>query len=279
MLALVVSVVFMAGFGLVVRASQRRGLHMLGVGLCNYLAAALFYGLWILRDGLWTCDWRTAAIGAIGGAFYGGGFFLILAPMRWRGVGIVSAILGLSVLLPVLFSFILWREVLAPVQVAGVALALCALPLLGFDEGARGGKLTPGMAAVMLGLFLVNGGCMTVQKWFHTTGLDGERPVFFWYLFTVAAAILLVAWLTRSRELERTDLGYGVLLGACNVLANLALLAALDRLPGVVVFPVMQAGVMIFSVLFGQVAWRERPGRLGLAGIGLAAGAVALINL
>jgi len=261
MLALVVSVVFMAGFGLVVRASQRRGLHMLGVGLCNYLAAALFYGLWILRDGLWTCDWRTAAIGAIGGAFYGGGFFLILAPMRWRGVGIVSAILG------------------PPVQVAGVALALCALPLLGFDEGARGGKLTPGMAAVMLGLFLVNGGCMTVQKWFHTTGLDGERPVFFWYLFTVAAAILLVAWLTRSRELERTDLGYGVLLGACNVLANLALLAALDRLPGVVVFPVMQAGVMIFSVLFGQVAWRERPGRLGLAGIGLAAGAVALINL
>ena len=148
------------------------------MGLCNYLAAALFYGLWIAREGLWTCDWRTVAIGAIGGAFYGGGFFLILAPMRWRGVGIVSAILGLSVLLPVLFSFVLWRETLAPVQVAGVALALCALPLLGFDEGARGGRLTLGMAAVMLGLFLVNGGCMTVQKWFHTTGLEG-RGVFF----------------------------------------------------------------------------------------------------
>ena len=61
--------------------------------------------------------------------------------------------------------------------------------------------------------------------------------------------------------------------------ANLALLLALDRLPGAVVFPVMQAGIMIVRALFAAVAWRERPGRLGAAGIAVAAGAVALINL
>jgi len=279
MLALAVSVVFMAGFGLVIRASQRRGLTMLAVGLLNYLTAAVFYAFWIVHDGLWSCDPRTVTIGIVGGLFYGGGFFFILAPMRWRGVGIVSAILGLSVLLPVVFSFIVWRESVAAVQLLGIVLALAALPLLGFDEGARGGRLTIGMALVMLGLFLVNGGCMVVQKWYHTTGLSEERPVFFFYLFATATAILLVAWLWQSRRLAPLDLGYGGLLGSCNVLANLALLAALDRLPGVVVFPVMQAGVMIFSVAFAVVAWGEKPGRLGLAGIGLAAAAVALINL
>jgi len=99
------------------------------------------------------------------------------------------------------------------------------------------------------------------------------------YLFAVAAVLLCVTWIIGSRRISPRSVVWGILLGTCNILANLALLASLDRMPGAVVFPVLQAGIMIVAAGFAAVAWKEQPGRLGIVGIALAAGAVVLINL
>jgi len=69
------------------------------------------------------------------------------------------------------------------------------------------------------------------------------------------------------------------MLGTCNILGNLALLASLDHMPGTVVFPVLQAGIMIVAAGFAALVWRELPGRPGAVGIAVAAAAVVLINL
>lgn len=280
MLALVVATVFNAGFGIVVRDAQRRHLDLLTVGAVNYVMAAGFYAAWMALRGIAATDPRTASIGAIGGIIYATGFLLMLGPLRWRGLGVVAGLLGLSVLVPLGASLLAWHETLQPVQFVGVGLALLAIPLLSLDQGAANGlRLTPVMALGLAGLFVANGSAWTVQKWYHTTGLSGERPAFFLYLFGVAALVMLVAWLVSSRRLTAASVAWGAILGACNVAANLMLLAALDRLAGAVVFPVMQAGIMIVAAGFAALAWRERPGRLGAAGIGVAAAAVALINL
>jgi len=279
MLILIAAMVLMAGFGVIVRRAQRGGHDLIVVGLVNYLVATAFYAAWCTSSGLWTCDPRAVAMGVVGGVLYGVGFLTLLAPMRWRGVGIVSAILGLSVLVPVSLSLIVWHESLVPLQAAGTLLALAALPLLGLDEGAGHARLTRRMALIMTALFFINGGAMAVYKWFHSTGLAEQRPAFLLYLFMAATAVLLVVWLGRGRRLGTADAGWGALLGVTNMLAGLALLAALDRLPGLVVFPVVQVGIMILATLFAALAWREKPGRLGMAGIAVAAVAVALLNL
>jgi len=279
-LALIVATVFNAGFGIVVRDAQRRDLDLLTVGVVNYIAAAAMYLAWVRLDGVTTSDPRTVLIGCIGGVIYAAGFLLMLGPLRWRGLGIVAALLGLSVLVPLSASLLVWHETLGAVQVVGVVLALLAIPLLSLDQGAaKGLRLTGMMALGMAALFLVNGSGWTIQKWYHTTGLSGERHVYFAWLFGVAGAVILVAWLAGSRRIDLRSLAWGVMLGTCNVAANLALLAALDRLPGAVVFPLMQAGIMIVAAGFAALAWRERPGRLGSAGIIVAAAAVAFVNL
>ena len=135
------------------------------------------------------------------------------------------------------------------------------------------------MGLALAALFVVNGSAFVLQKWYHTTGLAGERPAFLLYLFGVAAIVLCVAWLKQSRRVETAGIGWGGMLGVCNILGNLALLAALDRMPGTVVFPVLQAGIMIVSAGYAALFWRERPGRSGTMGIAVAAAAVVLINL
>jgi len=200
--------------------------------------------------------------------------------MRWRGLGVVAALLGLSVLVPLSASLLIWHETLGAVQMAGVALALLAIPLLSLDQGAANGlRLTWPMALGLGALFVVNGTAWSIQKWYHTTGLSPERPVYFIYLFGVAALVMLGTWAVGSRRLHGASAAWGTMLGGCNVLANLMLLAALDRLPGAVAFPIMQAGIMIVAAGFAALAWRELPGRPGLAGIAVAVAAVALINL
>ena len=280
MIPLVIATLFNAGFGIVVRDAQRRHLDMLTVGLVNYFSAAALYLVWTAIDGFPTCDPRTVLIGVIGGVTFAGGFLLMLGPLRWRGLGVVAALLGLLVLVPLVSSLVIWHETLEGVQYLGVALALLAIPLLSLDKGGASGlKLTGLMALGMAALFLVNGSAWTVQKWYHTTGLSGERPIYFAYLFGVAAIVMFVAWLVKSRRFSGASLKWGGLLGICNVAANLALLWALDRLPGAVVFPVMQAGIMIAAAGFAALAWRERPGRIGAVGIAVAAAAVVLINV
>ncbi len=279
MFALILATLGSAGFGIVVRASQRRELDLLTVGLVNYVVAAAFYVAWSLGAGPPEVDPRTAIIGSIGGVFYAGGFLLMLGPMRWRGLGIVSALLGLSIVIPLAASLVIWRETLVPIQTLGVGLALLAIQLLSLDRNAIGGRLTWLMALGLGGLFLVNGGAFLIQKWYHTTGLSTQRPAYLGYLFGVAAVIVLIAWAISERRVSVSSIGWGTLLGTCNVVANIAILAALDALPGAIVFPVMQAGIMIVAAGFAAIAWREQPGRLGLAGIALAAAAVALINV
>ncbi|MGD9496050.1 MAG: hypothetical protein AB7Y46_07055 [Armatimonadota bacterium] len=279
MLALIIATVFNAGFGIVVRDAQRRGLDLLTVGLVNYIVAAGFYALWSSAGDRNAGDARTALIGTIGGVIYAAGFLLMLGPLRWRGLGVVAALVGLSVTVPMTASLVVWHERLLGVHAAGAALALLAIPLLSLDRGAGHQALTALMAVGLAALFLINGSGLLVQKWYHTTGLAAQRPLFLTYLFGVAALAMVAVWAARSRRMPAASVGSGAVLGVCNIVANLALLAALDRLPGAAVFPVMQAGVMIVAAGFAAVAWREKPGRLGTLGISIAAAAVVMINL
>ncbi|MBD3293517.1 MAG: hypothetical protein GF393_11375, partial [Armatimonadia bacterium] len=174
MIALVIATLFNAGFGIVVRDAQRRDLDLMTVGAVNYAAAAGFYVAWTQIDGAVASDPRTIIIGTIGGVIYAAGFLLMLGPLRWRGLGVVAALLGLSVLVPLSASLLVWNETLAGVQVLGVGLALVAIPLLSMDQGAaKGLRLTGLMALGMAALFVINGSGWTVQKWYHTTGLSG----------------------------------------------------------------------------------------------------------
>jgi drug/metabolite transporter (DMT)-like permease len=68
-------------------------------------------------------------------------------------------------------------------------------------------------------------------------------------------------------------------MGFFNVTSILALLIALERVPGVVVFPVQASGGLLLNTLFAAVFWHERFVRRTLVGMGIAGVGLALVNL
>jgi hypothetical protein len=74
-------------------------------------------------------------------------------------------------------------------------------------------------------------------------------------------------------------LGYGVVIGAVNVILNFCRVRGLEVYPGTHAFPTMYLGAMVLSLTAAVVLWRERFRGRALAGVVVALIALALIHL
>lgn len=277
MLALLIAIVCTTSFSLILRGTQRAGQDQFAVMAINYLVAS--------AAGLACAGLRThpspltLQIGVIGGVTFITTYVVIIHSMDVKGVAVANAITRLSVVIPVLATILIWGERPTSIQAVGAVLALGAMPLLSLDKGNGGGGLTRKQVPLLIALFVTNGGCLLTSKWFHSTGLSAERPLYFAILFGTAALVSLLCWGVWSRRCGWREVAGGVPLGLVNYATGIAVICALDRLPGAVVFPVFAAAGLAFTAGLATWLWREAPGRLGQAGLAVALLAVALINL
>ncbi len=306
MLALVLATVFNAGFSIFIRFAQKRGTNLTVVGAANYITAALFHVVLTIVGHPPELHWQTLVIGGVGGITFSWAYFLLFDAMRRRGVSITAAILGLSVLVPVGFSFIAWGETTTPMQTAGIAIAIVSLPLLSFGPSKGDGKQNGGDKAsgrsilVLAGLFIVNGASLVAARAFRQTGIQHEDAPFLLIIFTSATITTLVVWAAQERARKANPGGGaaratapspggiplllasalpGVAVGLCNALANRFIVLSLHSLPGIIVYPFYSAAGLLIMVVFSRIVWKEKISKLEMAGIILACGSIVLINL
>ncbi len=276
MIALALAVLCTSCFSLIVRHSQRAGQSQLAVMGLNYAAASAAAFALSHTGHVSSPTWE---IGVIGGVIYATTYLILIQSLDLKGVAIANAITRLSVLIPVLGSILIFGDQPRLIESAGALLAIGAMPLLSLDRGVGGARLTQRQVPLLLALFVANGSCLLTNKWFHATGLTAERPAFLGILFGTAALVSLVAWGVRCRRLGWREMATGVPLGVINFGTSYMIIAALDSLPGAVVFPVTAALGLVFTTGGAAWLWREVPGRLGRAGLAVALAAVVLINL
>lgn len=279
MIALLLSTLFSSGFGLVVCYAQRRNCNLLAVGALNYLTAALFHVALRTREGGFHPSPLTWEIGILAGIAYVTAYFFLFPFMKLRGVSISTAVVRLSVLIPVVFSVVLWGERPSRMQTSGAILALMSLPLLGFHPSSNRESLRAKGVLLLIALFVGNGLCLLSVRGYHQTGVQGEESLFLGILFSTAAVVSNAVWLLRREGSSRRDILPGVMLGICNALANRALVEALQQLPGVLVFPFYSSVGLVFAAVFAGVVWGERISRIETVGMIVAVGAVVFINM
>jgi drug/metabolite transporter (DMT)-like permease len=282
-LALVLSTVFSAGFGLGIRTAQGLGANLTAVGAVNYLTATLLNFCLALIAGSPAPGPLGFAIGVPGGITYATAFFAVYLLTRYRGASVTGAVMRLSSVIPVAASLLLWGERLDPWQTAGAALAMTSLPLLSFrGSAAVAREASPGARRgwwLMPGLFAINGLCLLVTRTWQETGVTGRDTSFLVVVFGAAALTAWTVWALQRRGIRWLDVACGVAVGASNGLSNLFTVKALHALPGTVVYPFYSAVGLLITVAVSRVAWRERFGALGTAGIALAGVAIVLVNL
>jgi drug/metabolite transporter (DMT)-like permease len=287
MLALVLSTLFSACFGLGIRTAQGLDANLTAVGAVNYLTATLLNLAITLAAGSPAPGPLGFAIGVPGGITYATAFFAVYLLTRYRGASVTGAVMRLSAVIPVAASLLLWGERLDAWQAAGAALAMASLPLLSFrgaePAGAPAGDAAPSGARrggwLVPGLFAINGMCMLVPRIWQQTGITGRDSSFLVVVFAAAAFTAWTVWALQRRGIRWLDVGCGAAVGASNALSNLFTVKALHVLPGTVVYPFSSSVGLVITIAVSHLAWRERFGRLGAAGIAFACAAIVLVNL
>lgn len=295
MLPLALATLFSASFSLAIRFSQKRGADMTAVAAVNYIVAAAFHAAATAVEGFRVPHASTLLVGIAGGIAYPAAFFLLEALMSRRGVSVTGAVTRLSVLVPVSVSLAAWGERASALQGAGIGLAVLSLPLLSLGRQQAGGpagspspRAGRGAAAALLaGLFVVNGLCLLAPRAFRQTGVAGEDALFLFILFSTAALCSSAAWAVQAAR-SRPGAGRppllasvvpGAVVGLCNALANRFVVASLVRMPGIIVYPFYSAVGLLLTVAFSALAWKERIRPLEAAGMGLALASIVLVNL
>jgi len=212
------------------------------------------------------------------GVFYYLGIITLQRSIRECGVSLAGSFSKMGILVPMALSMLLWHEMPATLQWAGILLALTAILAGSVGSGSGEGAL-PGLRPVLLLLFLAVGMAEFSNKVYQYYGAEGLKNLFLLAVFTTALTLSAVRSARRGIRLQRVHLLTGLAVGVPNFFASFFLIAALSRMTAVVVFPVYGAMTICLIALFGRLLFGERLKPRERISVALAAAAMVLINL
>ena len=266
---------------MVIRLSVGRSKTRWGVIAFNYLTGAVISLALVLSGGGFTASPFTLALGVVTGALYTGGMFLSMTTMGRSGASIAASVSQLSVTVPVTVSVLVYGESLRGLKLLGVAVAVAALPFLAYKrKGDRNGPVDSSLVPLMATMLVVQGFAQLSSKALVAGGLEAERNMFFIAVFTSATLLATpLAVRVRDQVVFPRDAGFGVGLGAFNMLTNMSILLALRSVPASLFFPLNGSGGLMLTTFAATLLFRERISRVNALGVALTLAAVVLINL
>ena len=200
------------------------------------------------------------------------------------GVSVASVATKMSLVIPVIFGLLIYKEHLGPYKILGILLALAAVYFASIKEN---GISIQKSAFVLPALVFVGSGLIdTSLKYLEETYVaQSEFPLFSANVFAAAAAVGFVFILLRSLKKPlhinfRNILG-GILLGVPNFFSIYFLLRALqtEGLNSASIFTINNVAIVMFSTLLGIVLFKEKISIKNWGGIALAIISIFLVAL
>lgn len=206
--------------------------------------------------------------------------FVIMAQAVYHaGMVRADAAQRLSLVLPLLAAAFIFGEHLGGMKLLGLVLALLAVVALVWrpKSADADNSLTQTNGVLLLLVWLGYGVCDILFKQVAKTGTQFSLALL--AAFACAAVLIWGYLLSRKTVWHRFSLQCGVVLGLLNF-ANIYFYIkahqALHETPSVV-FAGVNIGVLSLALIVGTLVWKERLNKVNLAGLGLAAVAVACL--
>lgn len=224
-------------------------------------------------------DGRSVAYGMVIGLLGAGGQMILFYAVKAGPTFLIFPLISLSPVITIALSFAFLRERTGALGMAGIILAVCALPL--FDY-------TPGAAPQQYGLWFVLALAVLLawglQGYFiklANTSMDAESIFFY---MTASALLCIPVALAMTDFSQPINYGpSGPLLAAAtqvlNAVGALTLVYAFRHGKALTVSPLVNAGAPLLTTVIAMALAASVPTGFRLAGIGLALAAALLLAL
>ena len=278
MLNLLLAVCSSALVSLTMRFSEgkiRNNIAMLAV---NYILCALLawgyagFGAWYPAVPGMN---RACQMGLVNGVLYLAGFVLLQKNVRSNGVVLSSTFLKLGLLVSMVVSVAFFGERPGMEQWIGFALAVAAIVLINYRPGGQ----SAGSKWGLILLLIAGGGGDAMSKVFEELGNPALSGHFLLYTFLTAFRLCSVLFGVRGEKAGLWEVLFGALIGIPNFFSAKFLLAALETVPGVIVYPVCSVGTILAVTSAGVLLFHERLEKRQWAALGMILVALVLLNI
>ena len=279
MLNLLLAVLSSALVSITMRLSETKTKNSIGMLCVNYLMCMLlawgdtgFGALFPVVRGLGF----AIELGIVNGVLYLAGFVLLQVNIRKNGVVLSSTFMKLGLLVSMLVSVIFFRERPELWQWLGFFLAVAAIILIHYRPG--GGKAEAKWGLILA--LLAGGTADSMSKVFEALGEPALSDHFLLYTFLVAFVCCTCLNTGSGRGVPgKREWMFGLLIGIPNFFSAKFMLAALETVPAVIVYPVCSVGTILVVTTAGVLLFRERLEKRQWAALGMILVALVLLNI
>lgn len=212
-------------------------------------------------------------LGVVNGILLLTSFILMQSSVRKNGVVLTSIFTKLGLLVPVVLSVLVFREMPTWMQIAGFCIAVTASIVINLNKGERTGRFDWSLVI----LLLLAGGTDAMAKIYESLGSPDLSDPYLFFSFGAALLLSVPVVLAKKERPRFREFLFGVLIGIPNFFSSKFLLAALKTVPAVVAYPTFSVSTLLLITLTGVLAFREKLSKLQWAA--LAAILVALVML
>lgn len=224
-------------------------------------------------------DSRSIAYGLTIGVLGAGGQMVLFYAVKAGPAYLIFPMISLSPVLTIVLSFLFLRERTGAVGIAGILLAICALPL--FDYAPQGSPQQYGLWFVLALGVLVAWGLQAYFIKLANASMDAESIFFY---MTLSALIFIPVALAMTDFSQPINYGpSGPLLAAVTQILNavgaLTLVYAFRHGKALMVSPLVNAGAPLLTTMIAMALASTVPTGYRLAGIVLSLAAALLLAL
>ena len=223
-------------------------------------------------------------LGVINGFFYIASLILFQNSVKQNGVVLSSIFMKLGIMMPLIISIVLFKEMPTVIQIIGFVIAITAIILINLKEKLIDDGISENTGKkyqVKIGLIFVLVGCGMadgMSKIYQELGTDRFEELFLVCTFVIAFLLSVILVKIKKQRYTQNELLYGALLGVPNYYSARFLLKALGEIPAVVAYPTFSIGTIAVITLTGVIAFKEKITKRQMFAIGLIAIAVVLLN-
>ena len=215
-------------------------------------------------------------VGGISGVFFFLSFTYYQKSVRDNGVGVSGTIAKLGILIPMIFSILIWREFPTSLQWIGILLSLVSIVVINLS---RKSIKTFDFKPTLLLLFIFGGMAEFSNKIYQNYALNEYKDVFLFAIFFVAFLVSVTYTVNTKEKATLKDVLTGFAVGIPNLFSSYFLILSLDTLKTSVAFPIYSAGSIVLINIGGLLIYKEKIAPKNQLAIAMTIVALILINV
>jgi multidrug transporter EmrE-like cation transporter len=274
---LILAICSSAAISLIMRFSSDRisnNVSMLAVNYLTCLGLAAFFtgGGFFPKDAALP---GALGMGIVHGILYLASFVTFQRSVSRSGVVLSAIFMKLGLLVPMVISIFLFREIPGRTQIIGFCLAVAAIILINFEKNTAASASAPGLVI----LLLLGGSADAMSKVFEELGPGHLSEQFLLYTFLTAFALCMGLVFLKKQHFTRWELLFGFAVGIPNFFSARFLLGALESLAAVIVYPTYSVATILLITLAGTMFFREQLKKHQWAALSMILLALVLLNV